>query len=105
MTAAERKHLSRQKLSQEGGTEQMVKIEGTEMQAIDSLAQAFGLKQKDFLRSIFSDALKRVACIAALAALMKKEGKTDNEVAIFLHEHLHPDLPTINELTKEAGRH
>jgi len=101
MTAAERKRLSRQKLSKEGGIEHMIKIEATEMEAIEILAQSFRLPKNDLIRLVFKNTMKRVASITAKGAIMRKYGKSENEISAFINKHLYPDLPTVKEVIEE----
>ncbi len=100
MSQAERKRRSREKLKNEGGREVWVRIDGSQMDAIEVISERLGVSPEEFTRRFYKKSLSHFLTVLKQAGTAQLEGANEEETIDFIRKHLFPSPPN-NEAKEE----
>jgi hypothetical protein len=98
MSAAERKRRSRERQQATGVKEFQLQVQGMHLAYVEQLAEYNGVSASAALRMLLEPALDRYVGVMRRCERMKKDGATDEQIAVFMQAHFMPELPTMPEV-------
>lgn len=97
MTSAERMRRTRERRQASGAKEFQMQVQGMHLAYVEQLALRGNVSTGVALRMLLEPALDRYVCVMQRCERMKENGATDEQVAVFIHTYLMPELPPMPE--------
>lgn len=98
MTPAERQRRRRELLRAVGDKHYLLRLNGLHQECVEMLAKVDGVSGTAALQGIVQVSLDRFAGVMHRCERLRELGASDDDIEAFIHTHLSPSLPPIDEL-------
>ncbi|WP_343732083.1 hypothetical protein [Duganella sp.] len=104
MTSTERARRSRERKKAAGVKVFQLQLEGLHLDYVQQTAEHNGVSASAVLSALLEPVLDRYVGVMRRCELMKENGATDEQVAVFMQAHLRPEpLPLLEEFSRDTG--
>jgi len=103
MTANERKQRSREQFRASGAKEFLVRVEGSNLLALETLAEGGNESVAEAFRHLMERSLDHLAGNIRRYTRMIENGVSEEEAATFMKAHLFPSLPPFEDKKETAS--